>query len=239
MIIESIIIDRDLLHIESLKQYGESVPYLTIKACFSNLNQAQAYLNKNEVDLIFMDLDFAKQHQNNWNKFGQQKPKVIISMTCAAYSHNDHCISAFDYLMKPVSLEKFMRILNNIYIQKKEPELPKKSKSIKKDFFFVKNNSVIEKVKFSDVLFFKGMKDYIWIQTSKKRIITLQTMKGLSDYLPEDRFLRIHKSYIISLEHIDCIDKNRVVIGQERIPIGETFRLAFFKNLKEQELLWG
>ncbi|WP_372751292.1 LytR/AlgR family response regulator transcription factor [Labilibaculum sp.] len=238
MIIESIIIDRDLLHIESLKQYGDSVPYLNINACFSNLNQARTYLHKNEVDLIFMDLEFAKLQQIDWNKFGQQKPEVIISMNCAAYAYKDHCISAFDYIMKPISLEKFIRVLNNIYIQKQGYLIPEKTKIVQKDFFFVKNNSVIEKVKFNDVLFFKGMKDYIWIQTRKKRIITLQTMKNLGIYLPADRFIRIHKSYIVSLEHIDCIDKNKVIIGEERIPIGETFRTAFFKNLKEQELLW-
>ncbi|MFA9370342.1 MAG: LytR/AlgR family response regulator transcription factor [Labilibaculum antarcticum] len=238
MIIDSIILDRDLLHIESLKEYGESIPYLNIKACFSNLNQAKAYINKNKIDLLFMDLEFAQQQKIDWNEFNIQKPEVIISMSCASYQHKDHCLSAFDYIMKPVSFEKFIRVLNNIYIQKQGKTANPKPETKKNDFFFIKNNSLIEKVKYNEVLFFKGMKDYIWIQTINKRIITLQTMKNLSIYLPADRFIRIHKSYIVSLEHIDIIDKNRVVIGQERIPIGDTFRPSFFKSLKEQELIW-
>lgn len=238
MIIESIILDRDLPHIESLKRYGDSIPYLNIKACFSSLNQAKAYINENKIDLIFMDLEFAQQQKIDWNEFSIQKPEVIISMSCASYEYKDHCLSAFDYIMKPVSFEKFIRVLNNIFIQKQENTVPPKPEIKKNDFFFIKNNSLIEKVKYSDVLFFKGMKDYIWIQTTNKKIITLQTMKNLSIYLPSDRFLRIHKSYIVSLEHIDIIDKNRVVIGQERIPIGDTFRPSFFKSLKEQELIW-
>lgn len=239
MIIESIILDRDLSHIESLKRYGDSIPYLNIKACFSSLSQAKTYIHENKIDLIFMDLEFALQQKVDWNEFNSKKPEVIISMSCASYEYKDHCISAFDYIMKPLSFEKFSRILNNIYLQKQENTAPPKPETKKNDFFFVKNNTRIEKVKFNEVLFFKGMKDYIWIQTINKKIITLQTMKNLSLYLPENRFLRVHKSYIVSLEHIDCIDRNRVVIGQERIPIGETFRPAFFKNLKEQELLWA
>ncbi len=238
MIIDSIILDRDLLHIESLKKYGESIPYLNIKACFSNLNQAKAYINKNKIDLLFMDLEFAQQQKIDWSEFSIQKPEVIISMSCASYQYKNHCLSAFDYIMKPVSFEKFIRVLNNIYIQKQEKTAQPKPEIKKNDFFFIKNNSLIEKVKYSEVLFFKGMKDYIWIQTINKKIITLQTMKNLSIYLPADRFLRIHKSYIVSLEHIDIIDKNRVVIGKERIPIGDTFRPSFFKSLKEQELIW-
>ncbi|WP_321321226.1 LytTR family DNA-binding domain-containing protein [Labilibaculum sp.] len=238
MIIESIILDRDLPHIESLKKYGESIPYLNIKACFSDLNQAKTYINENKTDLIFMDLEFAQQQKIDWSEFNIQKPEVIISMRCASYKYKDHYLSAFEYIMKPVSFEKFIQILNNIYIQKQGKTEHPKPEIKKNDFFFVKNNSLIEKVKFNEVLFFKGMKDYIWIQTINKKIITLQTMKNLSIYLPADRFLRIHKSYIVSLEHIDIIDKNRVVIGQERIPIGDTFRSSFFKSLKEQELIW-
>ncbi|PKQ68109.1 hypothetical protein BZG01_04970 [Labilibaculum manganireducens] len=238
MIIECIILDRDLPHIESLKKYGESIPYLNIKACFADLNQAKAYINANKTDLIFMDLEFAQQQKINWSEFDIQKPEIIISMRCSSYKYKDHYLSAFEYIMKPVSFEKFIQILNNIYIQKQGKKAHPKPEIKKNDFFFVKNNSLIEKVKFNEVLFFKGMKDYIWIQTINKKIITLQTMKNLSIYLPADRFLRIHKSYIVSLEHIDIIDKNRVVIGQERIPIGDTFRSSFFKNLKEQELIW-
>ncbi|PKQ64963.1 hypothetical protein BZG02_03705 [Labilibaculum filiforme] len=238
MIIDCIILDRDLPHIKSLKEYGESIPFLNIKACFSDLDQAKAYIDKNKIDLLFMDLEFAQQQKNDWSNFSIQKPEVIISMTCASFEYKDHFLSAFDYIMKPVAFEKFIRVVNNIYIQKQRKTDHPKAESKKNDFFFIKNNSLIEKVKYSEILFFKGMKDYIRIQTIHKKIITLQTMKNLCINLPADRFLRIHKSYIVSIEQIDAIDKNRVVIGQERIPIGDTFRPSFFKSLKEQELIW-
>jgi len=238
MILESIILDRDLTHIENLKKYEDFLPYLKIDACFTNIDNAKHYLKNKKVDIIFTGLEFIQNNSIKKLNLNSIDTEIILSLNTPSFEFKSHCMGAFDYLMKPVPFEKFIKPLNRIYTQKLPTTNNKSKPSFNNDFFFIKNNSVIEKVRYNDVLFFKGMKDYIWIQTVNKRIITLQTMKNLCENLPSDRFIRIHRSFIVSLSHIDCIDRNRIVIGKERIPIGETYRQPFFSALKELELIW-
>ncbi|RUT78660.1 LytR/AlgR family response regulator transcription factor [Ancylomarina longa] len=240
MIFKAIILDRDLSHIEKIQKYGELLPFLEFKACFSKSETAMAFLNKNPVDIIFADLEFIQNDTFSWQATKLCNPKIIISLDNPAYEFKNHCLSAFEYIKKPLTFETFVKPLNRIYIQKQlNPATQTSVKEARKnDFFFVKNNAIIERIKFKDILFFKGLKDYIWIQTIHKKVITLQTMKNLTEHLPSEQFIRIHKSFIVSLEHIDCIDRNKVVIGSERLPIGDTFRPGFFKQLKERELIW-
>jgi len=240
MIFKAIILDCDLTHVEKIKKYSELLPFIEIKACFTQTKTAKAYLNKNPIDILFADLEFIQNDSFQWQTINPGKLEVILSIDKPAYQFKNHCLSVFEYIMKPITIETFMKPLNRIYTRKQVAIDTKVSikEIIQNDFFFVKNNSIIEKLRFKDILFFKGLKDYVWIQTSYKKIITIQTMKNLIEHLPSSQFIRIHKSFIVSLEHIDCIERNKVVIGSERIPIGDTFRPGFFEQLKERELIW-
>jgi DNA-binding LytR/AlgR family response regulator len=237
MILSCIILDRDLTFIENLKKYSEYFPFISIKACFSDAKQALVYLQNNEVDLLFVDLSFIKNKEIVADDISGEEIDVILSLSCASFELKNICLSAFDYLMKPLSLDNLSKPLNRIFHKKLNEENSLKPNP-DNNFFFVKNNSIIEKVNFNDVLFFKASGDYIKIHTLKKNIVTMQTMKHLCDNLPDDQFVRIHKSYIVSIHHINFIDRNRVLIGDERIPIGDTYKQAFFDKLKNMELLW-
>jgi DNA-binding LytR/AlgR family response regulator len=243
MVMKCIIVDDNREAIEALQEYIDLVPFLELEKSFTDGIEAMTYLNQHSTDLLFLDIEMPKILGTQLYTLLKHKPCLIFTTANSSYALESYNLAACDYLMKPITFDRFFKAVNKAFDQQKE-EAPKqvkapeiKEEEQEKKYFFIKNNSVIEKVQFEDVLFIKGLKDYVWIQTSEKKIVTLQTMKNMEESLPSEKFIRIHKSYIISLDHIRCIDRHRVLIGEERIPIGETYKQNFYQTLKEKSLL--
>ncbi len=241
--INTIIVDDEPLALDVLETYIEKIPELNLVGRCSNAFEANEALQKNEVDLMFLDIQMPQLTGMDFLKTLSDPPLVIFTTAYSNYAVEGFEVNAVDYLLKPISLERFMKAVNKatelIELRRRENATELES-SDAEAFTFVKADKKYVKVKFSEVLYIEGLKDYVIIRTEKGRIITLQTMRGLEEKLPPRYFRRIHRSYIVNVDKIEAIMGNAVEIiekGQTRhLPIGKNYRDEFLKIIEENKL---
>ena len=153
----------------------------------------------------------------------KKKPYVIFTTAYSEYALKGYELNVVDYLLKPFTIERFIQAVEKVSVQLD------KTINDPRDFFFVKNGYQIDKIFFDDILFIEGMRDYRNIQTNTKKILTLQTFIELEKELPKSKFCRVHKSYIVTLNKIESIERNRIKIKDKLIPISETYKENFYK----------
>ena len=227
MRISCIIVEDEPLALERTKEFVLKIPYLELIKTFDNGLEAIGFLKEKIVQLIFLDIqmdDFSGiQLLESLNK----KPKVIITTAFDKYALKGFELNVSDYLLKPFEFERFVQACERVY-----EELKIQIKNNDKNYLFVKTEYRLEKVELKDILFIEGMRDYRRIHLPDKKIMTLQTFKDLQEQLPVNSFCRVHKSFIVSIEKIKSIERDRIKIQDEIIPISETFKETFYKMIK-------
>jgi two-component system, LytTR family, response regulator len=227
--INCLIVDDEPLARNLLTDYVRKVPYLNlIKACSGPL-EAMEELRKNPVDLLFLDVQMPEITGISFLKSLQKKPLIILTTAYSQYALEGYELDVLDYLLKPITLERFLRAVDKVnqrlstvpVVAKQEAEAPNNA------YIFVKDGTKLVKVRFEDILYVEGLKDYVTIHTRQQKVISLQRMKVLEEQLPVDRFIRIHNSFIIALDAIDAVHKDRVQIGENFIPVGDTYKKSF------------
>lgn len=242
MKINCIAIDDEPLALDKIREYIKRIGYLNLMESFDNALDALTYLKNHKVDLIFLDIQMDELSGIQMMEALQTKPKVILTTAYDEYAMKGYELDVCDYLLKPISFQRFLQASEKVY----EVLYPTKQADISipepgaaeynKAYFFVKNGNITQKINFADILFVEGMKDYLRIWTNKEKVMTLLSFKKLEDALPSTGFIRIHKSYLISIDKIESIERNRVLIAGERLPIGESFKRDFFKTINERKL---
>ena len=224
--IKSILIDDEPLALEVLKSHLHNFPRIEIVNTFSNAGDAMNWLESNHVDVVFTDIQMPGITGLELVKNQYPAPHAVIFTT----AHTNFAADAFefealDYLLKPISPERMDKAIKRLeeYISIKRGT--NEDVSVKPDFVFVKVDGQHQKIAYNDILFVEAFADYvkIWI-SNEKRIVTLQTMRNMETALPAERFVRIHRSYIVSKSHIEAIQNNAVVIGQKQLPIGKNYK---------------
>lgn len=227
MIIKCIIIEDEPLALERTKEFVLKVAYLELLKTFDSGLDAIGFLKEQDVQLLFLDIqmdDFSGiQLLRSLNK----KPKVIITTAFDKYALKGFELNVSDYLLKPFEFERFLQACERVY-EELQPQTIKDDKK----YLFIKTEYRLEKVEFKDILFIEGMRDYRRIHLTDKKIMTLQTFKDLEQQLPINSFCRVHKSYIVSIEKIESIERDRIKIQKEIIPVSETFRETFYERIK-------
>ena len=235
MIINCITVDDEPLALDKIREYIKRIGYLNLLKSFDNALDAINFMKDNKVDLIFLDIQMEELTGIQMLEALKEKPKVILTTAYDEYAMKGYELDVCDYLLKPISFQRFLRACEKVYdvlypLKKPDISIPDPASSeAKKGYFFVKNGNITQKINFDDILFVEGMKDYLRIWTTKERVMTLLSFKKLEDALPSKGFKRIHKSYLISLDKIDSIERNHVKIGKESLPIGDSFRREFFE----------
>lgn len=225
MNINCIIVEDEPLALKRTKEYVGKIPYLNLLQYFDNGFEAIGFLKNKQVDLVFLDIKMDELTGIQLLESLERKPFVIITTAYSEYALKGYELSVVDYLLKPFSLERFIQAVEKVSV------LLDKSTNENRDFFFVKTEYRIEKILFQDILFIEGMRDYRCIQTNTKKILTLQTFTELVKELPKSKFCRVHKSYIITLDKIDIIERNRIKIKDKLIPISETYKENFYSMI--------
>lgn len=232
MKINCIAIEDEPLALKKIKAFIEQVDYLTLLEGFNNAVDAIGFLKNSAVDLIFLDIRMKQLSGIQFLESLQLKPKVIITSAYDEYALKGYELDVADYLLKPFTFERFLKSVDKVYNQLNTTKNDNPNDSI-----FVKTEYRIERIEIRDILYIQGMKDYLQIHTADRKIMTLQTFKNLLEVLPKIDFQRVHNSYIVSVPKIEHIERNRIRIGKELIPISESYRDKFFGILKERKLL--
>lgn len=234
--IRCLVVDDEPLALHIVEDYISKVPFLKLVKSTTNPIEALTLVQQGEIDLVFLDVQMPELTGIQFLKIANGKAKVILTTAYPEYALEGYELDVVDYLLKPIAFDRFFKSVQKAQgiIQPSvkpvtSPEPAQQQNDFLSDFIFVKSEHKIQKVYLRDILFIEGLKDYISIFTPAERIITLQNMKKMEDALPEKHFIRVHKSYIVSLNKIDSIERSRIWIGEKIIPVGDTYRDPFFK----------
>ena len=244
MKINCIAIDDEPLALQKMHDYIIRVGYLNLLAEFDNALEAIEFVKSNKVDLIFLDIQMEELTGIQMIEAMTEKPKIILTTAYDEYAIKGYDLDVCDYLLKPISFSRFLQACEKVHDiltidsgseNDYQPVLNVDGASMV-DYFFVKNGNITQKVNVADIEFVEGMKDYLRIWTNDDKIMTLFSFKKLEQTLTYPFFVRIHKSYLIAVDKITSIEKNRVTIGNETLPIGESYRRQFFEAVDKKRL---
>ena len=231
MNLNCLIVDDEPLARQLLTEYVKKVPFLNlVKACSSPL-EAIEVLRNHPVELLFLDIQMPEITGITFLKTLQKKPMVILTTAYSEYALESYEFDVVDYLLKPITLERFLRAVDKASERSTAPPAAvareKQTQEPVQPFVFVKDGTKLVKIRWNDILYVEGLKDYVTIHTRQQKIVSLQRLKALEETLPQDQFIRIHNSYIIALQAVDTIHKDKVQIGTVFLPISDSYRKAF------------
>jgi DNA-binding LytR/AlgR family response regulator len=242
--IKCLIVDDEPLALHVLEDYISKIPFLQLVKATTNPIEALQLVQDKAAELVFLDVQMPELTGIQFLKIANGKAKVILTTAYPQYALEGYELDVIDYLLKPIAFERFYKAVQKAQAvlqpaaalapapSPAQPEPQQPSQDFLSDFIFVKTEHKIQKVYLNDILFIEGLKDYISIFTPAERIITLQNMKKMEDALPPKYFIRVHKSYIVSINKIDSIERSRIFIGDKVIPVGDTYRDEFFKIIE-------
>jgi DNA-binding LytR/AlgR family response regulator len=232
MEIRTLIVDDEPLARQIIRQYAKDLGALQIKGECGDALEAINFLAKNEVDLIFLDINMPRLSGLDFLRSLSHVPQVILTTAYTDYALESYELNILDYLKKPFSFERFLKAVAKAEEQLKL-RVQAQNTQTGNEFIFVKSNKKVHRVKLSDILFIEGLGDYIKIITLHAVLVTNLTMKKIEELLPVPDFCRIHKSYIVRFDQISSIDGNLVEIGNRKIPVGNNYRQAFFDRINQ------
>ncbi len=228
-----IIVDDEPLARDILEDFAGKVPFLSVKASCQNGFEALQVLQKEKIDLIFLDIQMPDMNGIQLYESLNYRPLVIFTTAYSNYAVTGFDLNAVDYLVKPFAFQRFMKAVNKAYEQYRaqQPATP----GFEHNFMFVKDGTKIIKVNYDDILYIEGMKDYVKLNLrDKKMVLTLMSMQHMMEKLPKARFIRIHRSYIVPLSKIEVIEKNRVIIGGKHLPVGSSYKNELMAALERK-----
>ena len=245
MKINCIAVDDEPLALKIIKEYSGKISFLNLIRTFDNAIDVIDFLKTNRVELMFLDIQMEELNGIQLIKVLMNRPKVILTTAYDSFAIKSYELDVTDYLLKPFSFERFTKAVNRAYdqIMLEKGSVPVHTATSndagknEESYFFVKTEFRLQKVDFSDILYIEGQGDYQCIVTTKGKIMTLQNFSRLMASLPSETFIRVHKSFIVSINQIEKIERNRIRIGDKSIPISLTYKDQFFNTLEKRGLI--
>lgn len=224
MKLNCIIVEDEPLALERLESFVIKLPFLNLLSCFDNAIEGLNFLKNNKVDLLFLDIKMDEFSGIQLLETATINSSVIITTAYQEYAVKGFELQVSDYLLKPYTFERFIQAVDKV-----QQNLSKKEISKEQKFIFVKTAYRLEKILLREVLYIEGMKDYRRIQTLTKRIMTLQTFYDFEKEISSDIICRVHKSFMVSLDKIESIERDRIKIKEALIPISDTYKRTFYE----------
>lgn len=236
--IACIAIDDEPLALKQIVSYIDKTPYLALKGQFESALDAISFLKDNEADLMFVDINMPDLSGMDFVKSLKNPPGVIFTTAYSEYAVEGFKVDAIDYLLKPIGYSEFLRAAEkaNERLQLHIDSPP--SIESNDQFLLIKSEYKILRINLSDIKYIEGMREYLRIHLeNQKPVMTLMSMKKLEEHLPKKQFMRVHRSFIVNLDKITVIERNRIVFDREvYIPIGEQYK-AEFKGFLDKNFL--
>ncbi len=223
MKINCIVVDDTPLAVDKLEGFIKQIPLLNLLKSFNSGIEAILFMKTNPIDLVFLDIQMEQFSGLQFLESLQNRPKIIIVSAYSEYAVKGFDYSVADYLLKPYSFERFLKAIDKVQV-----DLGIKSQ---KDYMFVKTEYRMERINFSEILYIEGQGAYLRIVTYNTKIMTLQNFQNMENMLPSNNFIRVHKSFIVAMNKIENIERNRIKIGEKHIPIGLSYREKLINEL--------
>jgi len=244
MKIRCIAVDDEPLALDLISKFIEQTSFLSLEAKFDNAIEALGYLNQNEVDLVFLDIQMPDLSGMELarileGKQTQKKPRIIFTTAYNQFAIEGYKVDALDYLLKPFSYEEFLKASTKAFQYVKKNNETKLESTVPTspsgDFIFLKVEYQLVKVMLQDITHIEAYKDYVkvYLKDKKSPLLSLASMKNMEELLPVERFMRVHRSFIINLDHIDSIARNVVNIGGHQIVVSDNYKDNFQKFLSK------
>jgi len=223
-----IIVDDEPLAIEVIESYVARLDDFEIVAKCSNALKAFEILQKQEVDVIFLDIQMPKLTGIEFLKSLQHPPQVIFTTAYRDYAIESYELDVVDYLLKPISFDRFMKAVGKLYNEHKvapqiAPSTPQTAES-EDTYIYLKVDKKMVKILLKDILYIESLKDYVRIKTNEKTVVTHQKISYLEEKLPEECFMRIHRSYIVSISKVESYSSTAIEVPNQELPIGRNYK---------------
>jgi two-component system, LytTR family, response regulator LytT len=243
MKLKCIAVDDEPLALELVSKFIEQTSFLTLEAKFDNAIQALGHLNEHDVDLIFLDIQMPDLSGMELariidGKNSMKKPKIIFSTAYNQFAIEGYKVDALDYLLKPFSYEEFLKASTKayqFYENQSKQQVEKKENDKPSEYIFLKVEYSLVKVMLKEIAYIEAYKDYVKVHLADKPnpLLSLTSMKSMEEMLPAEKFMRVHRSFIINLDHINSISRNTVNIGDANISVSENYKDNFMEFLNK------
>jgi DNA-binding LytR/AlgR family response regulator len=238
-----IAIDDEVLALKKIKRYAEKIDYLNLLGTFDNAISTFSFLRENHVDLIFLDIQMDEFTGIQLLETIKDPPYIILTTAFDEYALKAYELDVIDYLLKPIPFERFVKAVEKVYARfLKDSQAQGKTtrmeisplQSEKPEYTFVKSGNKTIKMYFNKILYIEGMRDYLQIHTEDSKIMTLLNFKTIQDLLDPQKFIRVHKSYIVAIDKINYIENNAIKIRDKLIPVSSSYKIAFNSLLNKK-----
>jgi DNA-binding LytR/AlgR family response regulator len=233
--IRCLVVDDEELARTLLQNYIGRLPHLELVASCANPLEAMSVLQQQPIDLLFLDIQMPELTGIEFLRTLTYKPLVIFTTAYTEYALDGYALDVTDYLLKPFSFERFLQAVNKAgtLLQSRNGNTPivLETETPVKDYILVKADHKVHRLKMDDILYIQSMREYVAFHTSSGRLLSLNALKNLDEELPPERFIRIHKSYIVAIDKIDTLEGNLVHVGKEKLPIGASYRDAVVRRV--------
>ncbi len=231
--IKYIIVDDETASHDNIKDYASNLSYLSFQKSCYNAFEALDYLNKHSIDLIFLDINMPKLSGLEFLKTLSNPPKIIITTAYKEFALEGYELNIDDYLLKPFNFSRFVKSVSKVSDALSIKASPiQNTETIEDTKIFIKEDKKYYQIKLKDILFLEAYGNYVKINMVDKVIVSHQTLTSFTHNLPENQFIRVHKSFIISIDKIELIEGNRIHIQNHKIPIGKMYKLSVNRLLK-------
>ncbi len=238
MKLSAIAIDDEPLALRLVGEYIRKTPYLELAGSFDNPLDAIDFLTNNEVDLVFVDIQMPDLTGIEFARTLEAGHKIIFTTAYEKYALEGFKLNAVDYLLKPFSYEEFLRAAGKAYKLAELEASAIPTIEANNQFLFLKSEYKIRRINFNDIQYIEGLKDYIKVYTTgeDKPILSLNSIKSLEQKLPEEKFMRVHRSFIVNLDKIETIERSRIIFGKTYIPVSDQYKDKFQEYLDKNFL---
>ena len=242
MNISCAIIDDEPLAVSLLESYTSKTPFLTLQGKYNSAVLALPELNENPVDLLFLDIQMPELNGMEFSRMLSEKTKVIFTTAFEQYALDSYKVSALDYLLKPISYTDFLQSAQKAlkwFDKSTQAEFSTRQEvKSEPESIFIKTERQLVQIDLNQILYIEGLKDYvkIFVEGQINPILSLMSMKAMEELLPNSKFVRVHRSFIVQPKKIKVIERSRIVFGKEYIPISDNYKEKFNKFLSRNSL---
>lgn len=233
-----LLVDDEPLALDILENYLKKIPGLDLIGKCSNALEASEFLKNHKIDLMFLDIQMPEITGLEFMRSLSNPPLVVFCTAYSDFAVEGFELDAIDYLLKPVSFERFSKTIDRAreYMALKKNDSVE-APDLENDYIFIKSNQKQIKLSYDNILYVEAFADYVKLYTTEKRYITLQTMKNMEQKLPKDKFIRVHRSFIVGTKYITSFNSSELEIGAVKIPVGKNYKDEFLLRLRSKNIL--